>query len=126
MAQHVKILGWCFIVYHGILLLLGLGLFFIIGGAGIISGDRQAMLVTGAVGTFIAGIFLVLSLPGLIAGFGLLKFRPWARILAIVLGCLHLLSIPLGTALGIYTLWVLLNAQTPPLFGETTAVATSA
>jgi hypothetical protein len=31
--------------------------------------------------------------------------------LAIVMGCLNLIHIPFGTALGIYTLWVLLPAQ---------------
>ena len=118
MQQHVKTLGICFIVYHSLLLLLGLGLFFIIGGAGILSGDRNAALITGAIGTFLAALFLVLSLPGLITGFGLLKFRPWSRIAAIILGALHLLSFPIGTLLGVYTLWVLLNADTPPVFGE--------
>lgn len=122
MAQHVKILGWCFLIYHGLLLLLGIGLFLIVSGAGVLSGDRQAMLVTGAVGTFLAALFLILSLPGLIAGVGLLRFRPWARILAIVLGALHLLSIPIGTALGIYTLWVLLHRQTEPLFAQPGAI----
>ena len=43
----------------------------------------------------------------LIAGIGLLLLRSWARLLTIVLGILDLVSIPLGTALGIYTLWVL-------------------
>jgi len=32
---------------------------------------------------------------------------PWARMLAIVLGCISLIHFPFGTALGIYTLWVL-------------------
>src|SRR5437870_9964249 len=112
MRDHVRILGWCFIVYSSLSLLLGVCLFFIIGGAGILSGDRQAMMVTGAVGTGLAIFFIVVSLPGLITGYGLLKFRPWARIVGIVLGVLNLLGFPLGTALGIYALWVLLNAQT--------------
>lgn len=116
MRDHVRILAWCFIVYSALLMIIALGLFVIIGGAGALSGDRQVMLITGAVGTVIAGIFLVLSVPGLITGIGLLKFRPWARVLAIILGALNLLSFPIGTALGIYALWVLLNAQTEPLF----------
>jgi len=61
-------------------------------------------------------ILLILSLPGIIAGVGLLKFRPWARIVAIILGALHLLSFPFGTALGVYTLIVLLNPETVALF----------
>jgi len=47
------------------------------------------------------------TIAGAIAGWGLLDRRPWARTLAIVLGVLALFDIPFGTALGIYTLWVL-------------------
>jgi hypothetical protein len=122
MEQHVKILGWASIIYSGLLLLLAIGLFVVISGAGVISGDRQAMLVTGAVGTFIAVVLIILALPGVITGFGLLKFRPWARIVGIVLSALHLFAFPLGTALGVYGLWVLLNAETLPLFEGRTAV----
>src|SRR5712691_9656338 len=118
MRDHVRILGWCFVVYSSITLLLGVCLFFIIGGAGMLSGDRQAMLVTGAVGTGLSIFFIIVSLPGLITGFGLLKFRPWARIVAMILAVLHVLSFPFGTALAIYTFWVLLNAETEPLFAS--------
>lgn len=44
----------------------------------------------------------------IVTAWGLFEHRPWARILALVLGFLALLSFPFGTALGIYTLWVLL------------------
>lgn len=37
--------------------------------------------------------------------------EPWARVLALVLGFISLFNIPLGTVVGIYTLWVLLPAQ---------------
>jgi hypothetical protein len=43
----------------------------------------------------------------LIAGYGLLNRKPWGRILAIIAAILALLKFPFGTALGIYTLWVL-------------------
>ena len=125
MQQHVKILAWLTMVYSVLLLLLGIFLFLVIGGAGALSGDRQAMLVTGAVGTFLAAFFLVLSLPGIITGVGLLRFRPWARSLGIILGALHLISFPIGTALGVYALWVLLNAKTLPLFESPATALTS-
>lgn len=47
----------------------------------------------------------------LAAGFGLLQKAHWGRMVAIVAGCLALLSFPFGTALGIWTLAVLLNRQ---------------
>lgn len=52
--------------------------------------------------------FLVAAVLGFVAGWGLLERAPWARTLAIVLGIIALVDVPLGTALGIYTLWVLL------------------
>ncbi len=61
----------------------------------------------------IGGFLLVKGVIGIIAGWGLLDRQPWARILAIVLGFLSLIHFPLGTALGVYTLWVLL-----PSFSE--------
>ncbi len=48
---------------------------------------------------------------GIIVGIGLLHRQPWARMCSLVLGSLSLLDMPFGTALGIYTLWVLLPAE---------------
>ena len=56
----------------------------------------------------VGDIYLISGIVGLIAGWGLYERRSWARILAIVLGFLNLLHPPFGTAIGIYTLWVLL------------------
>jgi hypothetical protein len=39
---------------------------------------------------------------------GLLERAPWARTYTIIVSTIWLLDIPLGTALSIYTLWVLL------------------
>jgi hypothetical protein len=60
----------------------------------------------GAIGLLISGF----AIAGVIAGWGLLTHCPWARMLAIVLGCISLIHFPFGTALGIYTLWVLVPA----------------
>ncbi len=59
--------------------------------------------------SFIAVVLLAKGLAGIAAGIGLLQRQPWARLLAIVLGVISLIDVPLGTALGIYTLWALLS-----------------
>jgi hypothetical protein len=56
-------------------------------------------------------LLLVKAAAGLVAGWGLLQRQEWARTVALVVGFVALLNVPLGTALGIYTLWVLLPAQ---------------
>jgi hypothetical protein len=59
----------------------------------------------------IAVVLLSLAGAGIIIGWGLLAKQPWARMTAIVFGALNLVEMPFGTALGIYTLWVLLPAE---------------
>jgi hypothetical protein len=58
--------------------------------------------------SFIGILILAKAAAGFLAGYGLLQREPWARILALILGFLALFNVPFGTALGIYTLWVLL------------------
>jgi uncharacterized membrane protein (DUF2068 family) len=60
----------------------------------------------------IAILLLAKAALGFIAGWGLLQPESWARILALVLGFISLFTnIPFGTALGIYTMWVLLSSD---------------
>jgi len=59
----------------------------------------------------IGSLILIKAACGFFAGWGLLHREPWARMLTIVLSFLALFNIPLGTALGIYSLWVLLPAE---------------
>ena len=61
--------------------------------------------------TAVGALVLVKAAAGFFAGWGLLQRESWARILALIVGFIALLNIPLGTALGIYTLWVLLPAK---------------
>src|SRR4029079_1868155 len=68
-----------------------------------------ALPIIGIAGSALVVFLLALSLPGLIVGIGLLKLASWARIAGIVLAIIHLINIPVGTALGIYALWVLFN-----------------
>ena len=60
--------------------------------------------------------FGVVALLGFTAGWGLLERQPWARLLALVLGFIALIDVPLGTALGVYTLWVLLPERSEEEF----------
>jgi len=59
----------------------------------------------------IGWLILAKAAAGFFAGWGLLQKEGWARTVALVMGFLALLSVPVGTALGIYTLWVLLPSQ---------------
>jgi hypothetical protein len=125
MADHVKILGILHVVYGILGTLAGILVMVIFGGlAGLVSiaahsGDALiAVPILGGIGAFIFVLLLALSLPGIVAGFGLIELRPWARMLTIILSALELVSVPLGTALGIYGLWVLLSPGAEQLFRQ--------
>jgi len=72
-------------------------------------GEREATAILVTVGTAVGLLLVVLGIPGLVAGAGLLARKSWARILAIVVGILGLVNIPIGTAIGVYTLYVLMQ-----------------
>ena len=77
--------------------------------AGGSSGDFPPFVVgmLGGIAPYVAIGGIIMAAFSLLAGFGLLYRKPWARTLVIVLGVLALIKLPVGTALGIYTLWVM-------------------
>jgi hypothetical protein len=106
---HVTILGWLYIVGNAIFLLIGAFVFMLLAGIGVASGDSQAMAILSIVGTVVGALLAVLAIPGLVAGYGLLARKAWGRVLAIVVGILGLINFPVGTAIGIYAILVLLQ-----------------
>ena len=124
MDTHVKVLGILNIV-GGIMGVCGALLMTLVFGlsasAVAIDGDADAAValpMIGLTGAALVSVILLLSLPGIIIGVGLYRFRPWARIAGIVLSILSLIVVPFGTILGAYGLWVLLSRNTEPLFAR--------
>jgi hypothetical protein len=132
MQTHVKVLGVLYLAVSGLFFVLALFLGLAMGSAAGIVGataDPQdaavAIPVLGIAGSALVIFLLAFSLPGILTGYGLLTYRPWARIVGIVLSAINLINIPLGTMLGAYGLWVLLNKETERLFeGRTTVTST--
>ena len=124
MQTHVKVVA-VFYIALGALNLLAATLFaFAIGLAGAIvgmSGDPDAavaMPIIGLTGSALVGFLLILSIPMIVTGVGLLRHREWARIVGIVIAALAIFHFPFGTAIGIYGLWTLLNGETARLMGQ--------
>ncbi len=116
MEKHIQLLGSLYIAFSIIGILIALIVFVFVVGGGLLSGEEEAIAVTSIVGTVLAFFFILFSIPGLIGGIGLLKMKPWSRMLVLVLGFLNLMNIPFGTALGIYTIWALLQDESEKLF----------
>jgi hypothetical protein len=126
MAQHVKILGVLHIVFGALGVFAAMVVLLVFGGISALVGmsDRTSDVpapILGVIGGFVFILLLVLSLPGLVIGIGLVQFRPWARVAGIILSALDLFNVPFGTALGIYGLWVLLNRETEQMLTSSPA-----
>jgi hypothetical protein len=109
METNIKVLGWLYIILGILGVVGGLIALGIILTVGILVPDQGALPILFAVGLFIGGVMALLSVPGIVVGIGLMRFRPWARVLALVLGVLNVVNFPLGTVLGIYTFASLLT-----------------
>lgn len=81
--------------------------------------DRDAEVVLTIVANVLMVLLLVLSIPGIIAGIGLFKRKEWARILTLILSVLDLFNIPIGTALGVYSIWALVQPEVVEQFKTT-------
>jgi hypothetical protein len=126
MVTHVKVLGVLYILVSALGLLAALFLMLAVGAAsGIVATAAEphdaaiALPIIGISGMALVMFLLLLSAPGLVTGIGLLKFRPWSRILGIALSAINLIHIPFGTVLGVYGLWVLLNRDSERVFAAT-------
>ncbi|MBN1895806.1 hypothetical protein JW906_15055 [bacterium] len=119
MKRHVTLLGILYIASNIVGLGAGILIFTILSSAGLLSGDEEVMAILNIIGTVMAWAFIIMTLPGILCGWGLLKMKPWARLFGLILGVINLFNIPFGTALGIYSLWVLLKEETVRLFDDT-------
>jgi len=116
MDKHVTLLATLYVALSVVGLLAAAIVFTAVVGGGLLSGDEEAIFITSTVGTAVSSLVAVLSLPGLLAAYGLFKRRHWGRYLTLVLGAMNVLHVPFGTALAVYTFWVLTQDDAIRLF----------
>ncbi len=118
MQGHIKAVGLIYAILGGLGFLSGIIVLFIFiftGGIVAVAGeDPDAGIAVGiltAVGTFVAILAFISAIPSLLAGIGLLRRKPWAKLWTIIASVLSLFGFPLGTALGIWALWMVLQPE---------------
>jgi hypothetical protein len=81
-----------------------------------IGGDEIAVTVVSFIKIFVSVIIGFMSVLGIIAGIGLMAYQGWARILAIIVSAINCLNVPIGTLVGVYSIWTLVQDETIVLF----------
>ena len=107
MGRHVRILGWLHVALGIFDLLLGMAAFGILSGIGVVSGDPHAFGVMSLIGGFAGAFMLLMAIPNLLCGLGLLRnWGGWVIVLAVILGLINVMNVPVGTAIALYTFWI--------------------
>ncbi len=109
LETHVPVLGWLYVVANALVLVIGIISLILLGGIGVLVEDAVAARILILTGSVTLVLLALIALPGIVAGLGLVGRKPWARILAMVVGFLGLTAFPVGTLLGLYAFYVLLQ-----------------
>jgi hypothetical protein len=129
MEKHIQLVGILNLVYRaltmiGSFVLLALGFFFryLIEILSRFEHDepheipQEILAIIPIILTSIGILLLLGSILGIIASIGVLKHKEWARIILLAISFLNLLHIPLGTILGVYSIWTLFNDEVIRIF----------
>ncbi|HEX9649013.1 MAG TPA: hypothetical protein VGA21_00515 [Cyclobacteriaceae bacterium] len=116
MDSHKKILGILYLVWGtlSLLIMFAMSIFFsfvMLNTTHHELGSLEIGLVKTIVTVVCGFIIIIISLPSIIGGLGMIFNQKWAFILILIAGIFSLISFPMGTAIGIYTLWVYFKDQ---------------
>lgn len=116
MKKHVTLVAALQIGFSAMGIIGATILFFVFSFAGSFVPD---MGVEGSIlkffGTFLPSLLILGSILGLVGGIGLLNMQRWARILVMIMAAIGCFVFPVGTIVGVYSLWVLLQDETTRL-----------
>lgn len=116
MEKHVNVVAALHIGLSIIGIVIAMVIGVVLGLVGSFVEDPVANKILPIIATVAIWVVILFSIPGIIAGIGLFKRKEWARILTLILSVIKLMNIPIGTALGAYSIWVLVQDETTALF----------
>jgi hypothetical protein len=125
--QNIRLVGILWLVFSGIEILGGIFMLTIANTILLFvpqTGNAPPPIPIGVMRVFFSAIaffILIKALVGLFAGWGLLQRQSWARVLTIILSFFAVLGFPLGTTLGVFSLWVLLPAHSEREYAQLAA-----
>lgn len=120
MEKHINVVAALQIGFSILGILIAILVYTILHLVGDFTDDREANFILSIVANAVATFFIILSIPGIIGGIGLFKRKEWARILVLILAVLDLFHFPVGTAIGVYSIWALVQPEVVAEFDKNT------
>jgi membrane-associated protease RseP (regulator of RpoE activity) len=119
MEKHINVVAALQIGLSIFNLLIAFLVFTVLKLVGGFVDDANGATILSIIADGLAIAFIIISVPGILAGIGLYKRKEWARILTLILSVIEIFSFPFGTAIGIYSIWALIQPETITAFGRT-------
>lgn len=119
MEKHINVVAALQIGFSILGIIIAILIYVVLNVVGNFADDHEASFVLQIIANAIATFFVILSIPGIVGGIGLFKRKEWARILVLILSVLDLFNFPIGTAVGVYSIWALVQPEIVAEFGKT-------
>ena len=103
---HQKILGAMLVAYSAMNIFAAVSVIISLGFVRIFIDEPELIGMITLFSQLISAIMLVVSIPALAAGIGMIREKEWSKALALIVGVVYLLFIPIGTVIGIYSIWL--------------------
>lgn len=121
MEKHINIVAALQIGLSIFNLLIAFLVFTVLKLVGGFVDDANGATILSLIADILAVVFIIISVPGILAGMGLYKKKEWARILTLILSVIEIFSFPFGTAIGIYSIWALIQPEIVSMFNSSEA-----
>ena len=118
MKKHITTIAILHIGLSCFCALLGIFLMTLLTSIGLIVHNEEAQSILQLIGVSLGSFLVIISIPSIIGGIALLRYQEWGRILILIISAIDLLNFPLGTALGIYSIWILVQPETGAIFNK--------
>jgi hypothetical protein len=131
--EHNKAVGICHLVYGGFtsLLMVAMCIFMwaIFSTIPPPPGRPDAGMPAAVMAMFFGFMMVytfIFTMPSFVAGYALLKRKQWARTASIVAAVLETMSVPIGTAVAVYSFWFMFSEQGKALYEQSPAAPSGA
>ena len=118
MEKHINVVAALQIGLSIFNLLIAFLIFTVLKLVGGFVDDTNGATILSLIADILAIVFIIISVPGILAGMGLYKRKEWARVLTLVLSVIEIFNFPVGTAIGIYSIWALIQPENITAFGN--------
>jgi quinol-cytochrome oxidoreductase complex cytochrome b subunit len=119
MKKHVQVVGGLQIGFGVLWLMLAVVVYFVLNFArSQVYDDEIGRQVLTFIAYAVPAFMAFMSVLGIVGGVALLSYKGWARILVIIVSGLACLNIPIGTLVGVYSIWTLMQDDTMILFKQ--------